>query len=179
MDIDAVVERSESVQTHNLEQNGRKMNKRITNLSSDRPATEQAWLNLENMASVELTSEDDAFPIESALLGQEQGWRAAGPGIQTIRLIFDQPQSLRHICLDFVETEIQRTQEFTLRWSADGGNTLLDIVRQQWNFSSPNATREIEDYRVELSNVTLLDLTIDPDKENGKARASLLSLRLA
>ena len=44
------------------------------------------------MASVELTSEDDAFPIESALLGQvKQGWRAAGPGVQTIRLIFDQP----------------------------------------------------------------------------------------
>jgi hypothetical protein len=156
------------------------MRKRITNLTSDRPAIEQAWLNLENMASVELTSEDDAFPIESALLGRgKQGWRAAGPGVQTIRLIFDKPQGLRHICLDFVEREIQRTQEFTLRWSPDRGNTFLEIVRQQWNFSSPRAMREIENYTVELSNVTLLDLTIEPDKENGKARASLLSWRLA
>src|SRR5262249_15216416 len=101
------------------------------------------------------------------------------PGVQTIRLIFDQPQSLRHISLAFEETEIQRTQEFTLKWSPDWGNSLQEIVRQQWNFSCPNATRETENYAVELSNVTLLDLTIEPDKEKGKARASLLSLRLA
>ena len=48
-----------------------------------------------------------------------------------------------------------------------------EIVRQQWNFSSPDATRETEIYAVQLSNVTLLDLTIEPDKENRKARASL------
>jgi hypothetical protein len=51
-------------------------------------------------------------------------------------------------------------------------------VRQQWNFSSPDATREVEDYAVELSNVTLLELTIDPDKQSASARASLLRLRL-
>ena len=70
-------------------------------------------------------------------------------------------------------------QEFTLRWSPDRGSSFQEIVRQQWNFSSPDATRETEDYAVDLSNVTLLDLIIEPDKENRKARASLLSLRLA
>ena len=144
------------------------------------PATERAWLDLENTASVEVTSEDQAFPIESALLGQGKvGWRAAEPGVQTIRVIFDQPQRLKRISLVFVETEAQRTQEFTIKWSPDRGNCSQEIVRQQWNFSSPNATREIEDYAVELSNVTLLDLTIDPDKQNARARASLLRLRLA
>lgn len=34
-------------------------------------------------------------------------------------------------------------------------------------------------YAVELSKVTLLDLTIEPDKESGKARAPLLNVRLA
>jgi len=155
------------------------MRKRIItltpNLTTDRP-----WLDLDRTASVEITSEDNAFPIESALSQKGgYGWRAAGPGVQTIRLVFDQPQSLRRISLVFVEEEIQRTQEFTLRWSPDRGRTFQEIVRQQWNFSSPNATRETENYAVELANVTLLDLTIDPDKENGKARASLLSLRLA
>jgi hypothetical protein len=79
----------------------------------------------------------------------------------------------------FEETETKRTQEFTLRWSPDRGSSFREIVRQQWNFSSPGATRETEDYAVDLSNVTLLDLIIEPDKENSKARASLLSLRLA
>ena len=53
-------------------------------------------------------------------------------------------------------------------------------MRQQWNFSPPDATREIEDYRVELSDVTVLELVIVPDKSRGEAvRASLKSLRLA
>jgi hypothetical protein len=155
------------------------MRKRIISQTSHGPPIEQGWLDLENTAFVEMTSEDNAFPIESALLGQgEQGWRAAEPGIQRIRLIFDQPQSLRRIALVFEETEIRRMQEFTLRWSPDGGKSFQEIVRQQWNFSSPDGTQETEDYAVEPSRVTLLDLTIEPDKENGKARASLLSLRL-
>lgn len=156
------------------------MRKRMTPTLSTSQPREQGWLNLETTASVELTSEDIAFPIESALLCRDKGgWRAAEPGVQTIRLIFDEPQRLRRICIAFEENEIHRTQEFIVRWSPDQGNTFREIVRQQWNFSSPNATRETEDYAVDLSNVTLLDLIIEPDKANGKARASLLSLRLA
>jgi len=156
------------------------MRKRIITRALHTAATEQEWLDLEKTASVEITSEDDSFPIEYALLGQrERGWRAAEPGIQKIRLIFDEPQKLRRVFIVFEETETKRTQEFTLRWSPDRGGSFREIVRQQWNFSSPNAMREVEDYAVELSNVTLLELTVEPDKENSKARASLLSLRLA
>jgi hypothetical protein len=144
------------------------------------PPLEQGWLDLQSTASVEITSEDSAFPIESALLQRDQrGWRAAESGVQTIRLIFDEPQRLSRISLVFEEAEIRRTQEFILRWSPDRGNSFQEIVRQQWNFSSPDATRETEDYTVGLSGVTLLDLVIVPDKENSKVRASLLSLRLA
>jgi hypothetical protein len=156
------------------------MGKRIDTESLQTPPPEQGWLDLESIVSVEVTSEDNSFPIESALLQRDkEGWRAAEPGSQTIRLIFGQPQRLRRICVVFEETERKRTQEFTLRWSPDQGSSFREIVRQQWNFSSPGATRETEDYAVDLSNVTLLDLIIEPDKENSKARASLLSLRLA
>ena len=158
----------------------RKMRKRIIARPLHNPPPEKGWLDLESTASVEVTSEDNAFPIESALLQQDKGgWRAAEPGAQTIRLIFDEPQRLRGISVVFEETETKRTQEFTLRWSPDRGGSFREIVRQQWNFSSPDATREAEEYNVDLSNVTLLDLIIDPDKGNGKAQASLLSLRLA
>src|SRR5215469_13463200 len=155
------------------------MRKLVTSTLSTSLQLEQAWLNLRAAASVELTSEDCAFPIESALLWPEKGgWRAAEPGAQTIRLIFDEPQRLRRICIVFEEDQIDRTQEFVLRWSPDQGNTFREIVRQQWNFSS-HATRETEDYAVDLSHVTLLDLIIEPDKQHGNAHASLLSLRLA
>jgi hypothetical protein len=138
------------------------------------------WLNLERLAEMELTSEDVAYPIESALLpGGGSGWRAAGPGEQMIRLLFDEPQRLRRIWLQFVEPVAERTQEYVLRWSPDGGQSYREIVRQQWNFSPQGATSETEDHRVDLSGVTALELRIVPDIRGGPARASLAHLRLA
>jgi hypothetical protein len=87
---------------------------------------------------VEVTSEEKEYPVESALVsGGMRGWRAADSGAQTIRLIFDEPQRLTRISLVFEETETERTQEFVLRWSPDGGRSFREIVRQQWNFSPP------------------------------------------
>jgi hypothetical protein len=128
---------------------------------------------------VEVTSEKNGFPIESALLGVGGGWRAADTGTQRIRLIFDEPQRLRRIWLVFEDSENVRAQEFVLRWSSDNGNSFREIVRQQWNFSPPNSVREAEDYAVELSGVTALELIIVPDKSGGAARASLASLCVA
>jgi hypothetical protein len=139
-----------------------------------------AWLDVERIASVEVTSEENGYPIESALLGAEnRGWRAANTGTQTIRLIFDEPQNLKRIWLVFEDSENTHTQEFVLRWSPDSGHSFREIVRQQWNFSAPESFREVEDYAVELSPVTVLELIIVPDKSGGAARASLESLRLA
>src|SRR5438128_2134678 len=131
------------------------------------------WLDIERAAMVELTSEDKDYPVESVFVsGNTPGWRAATPGSQTIRLVFDQPQQLRCISLAFEENEAARTQEFVLRWSQGGGSPLKEIVRQQWNFSPPDSIREIEEYRVELSAVTVLELDIKPNIGGGLARAS-------
>ncbi|MGE5734843.1 MAG: hypothetical protein ACM34E_07120 [Acidobacteriota bacterium] len=66
-----------------------------------------------------------------------------------------------------------------MRWFSDGGSSFGEIVRQQWNFSPPKPVREIEDYQVELSNVTILELNIVPDVSGGSAHASLKRLRLS
>jgi len=141
---------------------------------------QEDWLDLERTATVEVTSEDKDFPIESSLsIEPRQGWRASQPGAQTIRLVFDEPQKIKHISLVFEENEMARTQEFVLRTSSNPGEPFREILRQQWNFSAPTATRESEDYQVELSNVSTLELTIVPDISGGAARASLKSLRLS
>ena len=58
------------------------------------PDDEQDWLDVEDLVQVELTSEDAEYPIESALImSAGSGWRAQHPGRQTIRLLFDRPQS--------------------------------------------------------------------------------------
>lgn len=156
------------------------MQKRIIPVQREAASPDQDWLDIEKLAEVEITSEDAAHPIESALLpGGTSGWRAAGPGKQTIRLIFTCPQRVRRIWLNFVETCTERTQEYVLRWSADGGQSFRDIVRQQWNFNPQGATGETEDHRVDLPAVTVLELNIIPDISGGKAVASLAQLRLA
>jgi len=157
------------------------MRKRIV---TPTPATVQTrgegWLDLEHAATVEVASEDKDFPIESSLsIEPSQGWRAAEPGAQTIRLLFDQPQELKRISLVFEEDEMTRTQEFVLRALSNPGGPFREIVRQQWNFSPPTSTRESEEYRVELSDVGVLELTIVPNISGGAARASLKSLRLS
>ena len=157
------------------------MRKRIINtVQQQKKSPDQNWLNIEKLAVVEITSEEDAHPIESALLpGKVGGWRAAGPGKQTIRLIFNQPQRLQWIRLGFEESNVERTQEYILRWSPDGGQSFQEIVRQQWNFSPQGATSEMEDYQVELPAVVVLELIINPDISGGNAFASLEQLWLA
>ena len=158
------------------------MRKRVTisPAPKDLSIPNQEWLDMEHLAQVEVTSEDSAHPIEAAFVpGEDSGWRAAQPGEQTIRLIFDQPQRLTRMWLLFIEPDRVRTQEFVLRWSPDGGRTFRDIVRQQWNFGPPETIREAEDYRVQLSGVTALELVIVPDKSGGDARASIAQWRLA
>jgi hypothetical protein len=157
------------------------MRKRIiAPLEQKTASSEDDWLDLERLAEVEVTSEDAAHPIEAALLsGHGSGWRAASPGKQTIRLLFTRPQRLKRIHLRYDEPATLRTQEYVLRWSADGGASYRDIARQQWNFSPQGASSETEDHRVDLPAVSALELSIIPDISGGNAVASLARLRVA
>jgi hypothetical protein len=141
--------------------------------------TEQEWFDLEEMAKVEVTSEDPSFPVESALVSRKgPGWRAAQRGKQTLRIMFDKPTRLRRIRLEFSETEIARTQEFTLQWAAEPGGPLRELVRQQWSFSPQGSTSEIEDYQVSLDNVSVLELEVKPDLTPANACATLAGWRM-
>jgi hypothetical protein len=157
------------------------MRKRLVTPTAERiRARGEGWLDVERAAVVEVTSEDKDFPVESVFTSEDaRGWRAAAPGSQTIRLIFDRPQRLKCVSLVFEEDQTARTQEFVLRCFSDGGSTLKEIVRQQWNFSPPESIREVEQYQVDLYNVEVLELVIRPEIGGGVARASLKNLRLS
>lgn len=156
------------------------MQKRIlASTALESPPDDTGWLELAQVAAVELTSEDPEHPIELALRSQGKGWRAAGPGAQVIRLHFETPQRLRRIQLVFIEHQTARTHEFALRWSAAGSGAFQEIVRQQYNFAPRGATRQVEDYAVDLEQVTTLELSIIPDVGGQDCRASLAAWRLA
>ncbi len=142
----------------------------------------ELWRDLERIARVEISSEDERFPIEHALGKKETtGWRAAGTGPQLIRLHFDEPLNIKRLRLHFVDRAAERSQEFAV--FAGAGSELKEIVRQQWTFSPYGSTEEIEDYTVNLSGITTLELRIDPDRSHdpkaSQAYASLQSLKLA
>ena len=58
------------------------MRKRIINQGAEgASAVDKNWLDLEGLAQAEVSSEDAAHPIESALIPNTgSGWRAAQPG---------------------------------------------------------------------------------------------------
>jgi hypothetical protein len=143
--------------------------------------TDDGWLDLENSAQAELTSEDASHPIEAALTpAVGSGWRASETGKQIVRLLFDIPLHVKRVHLVFHEFEQQRTQVFSLRWSSDvKTKSWKDIVRQQFHFNPPDTAREIEDYEVDLVGLTVLELSIYPDISGGAAFASIAELRLA
>lgn len=148
------------------------MRKRIVGRDT-RPSARYEGLDLERVAEVEVTSEDSIHPIEAALTSQDgAGWRAEQPGPQTVRLLFDRPQSIHHIHLVFEERERARTQEFVLRWSADR-KSYHQLLRQQYTFSPPGTFQEVEDYTTNLQEVSALELSIVPDIRGGDAVSSL------
>lgn len=76
----------------------------IAEVSHDRVHVDRAALDLANLAIVEITAEEEAHPIECALQDDvRRGWRAAQTGPQTIRLLFERPQTVKRICLVFEE----------------------------------------------------------------------------
>lgn len=162
--------------------------------ASAKDADGQSWLDLEAIASVELTSENPDFPIEDALTSQDgvkqagrehacRGWSAGAVGPQTITLRFDRPQTVHKVRLRFSELEAERSQEFLLRCHIGGGQAgpeteSREIVRQQWSFSPGGSTEELEEYVVNLGGVTAIELKIDPDRGRNRIRATLAELRV-
>jgi len=136
------------------------------------------WLNLQEIASVEISSEDAQHPFENALQGGKGGWRAAVPGPQVIRLNFDHPQAIRRIRLEFREASRERSQEFAL-YATAGADQKKEVVRQQWSFSPGGSAVEIEEYSVDLPAVLSLELKIDPGRHDHQAIATLETISIA
>jgi hypothetical protein len=151
----------------------------VTDVSRSPTSTGSEWMDVARVARIEVSSQHDKHPIEDAFSSTGDGWRAAQPGAQVIRVVFGSPTNIGRIRLAFNEAFVDRTQEFTLDWSSHRGETHRQIVRQQFNFSRYGATSAIEQYDVGLHDVTWLELRIVPDISGGEAPASLAEFKIA
>jgi hypothetical protein len=144
---------------------------------SDSPPT---WWDIRALARIHASSEDPQHAVAQAFSALDtRGWRAAETGPQVIDVHFRQPRDLTRIRLVFEDDREERTQQFTITWSARRGERHGEVIRQQFNFSPRGAVREVEDYAVALTGVETLQIRITPDINGGPARASLTQCRLA
>ncbi len=155
------------------------MRKQITEQGTQQGSQTGNWLDLEQLAAVEVSSEAQGFPIENALVaGKTGGWAAANTGRATVTLRFDTPQPVSGVFLHFQEPAHERSQEFALEAAfADG--TRRELVRQGWNFSPGGSASQQENYTFNPRPVTALTLTIDPDRGRDRYPATLLAWRVA
>ena len=137
-----------------------------------------AWLDLDQIATVAVSSEDPEYPIEDAFRGVGRGWRASAPGVQHIELRFLAPTAIRRTRLVFEERARARTQEFALDARAGGEEQARNVVRQQFTFAPPGTTSQTEDYATDLRDAVRLELTIVPDIGDPSAVASLKEWRI-
>lgn len=135
------------------------------------PLESNQWVDLERAARVEISSEDSAHPIEAVLLpGSDTFWRAAHPGLQKIRLYFDEPLRLRRVRLTFGELEVQRTQEFSLRWLPEGNGVVAGTCAAAVQLQSSWHDEGDQDYTFDVDRVTALEVEIIPNLSGGEAR---------
>jgi len=161
-------------------QGGVMLRKHIVKAPPNLSVPEPGEMDIAATASVQVTSEDSAHPIEN-VFDHRRGpggsrWIATEPGEQTLVLAFDTPQAIHQIIVEVEEPEVSRTQELRLSVSHDGGQTYRELRRQAYNFSPPGTTFEREDWVVTAEGVTHLHLWMKPDKGGKPCRATLTAL---
>lgn len=114
-------------------------------------------------AIVEVSSEDELFPITAAL-GHDvtNGWRAAATGPQTLRLLFTEPQRIKRLRVHAVDRVSERTQEMRVRAGASA-DLLAEVARWEFSFSPRGSTEEVEEIPVALDGISVVELRIDPE----------------
>lgn len=140
------------------------------------------WIDVLDLAEIEVSSQDDLFPIEDALVqGPTLGWRASTPGPQELRLIFQHPQTIRQIMFHVIERAAQRTQEVVIS-AGPTADALQEVTRLRFAFDPAGSTEEFEDVPMTISDVGVLTIAIDPDLGRDAAHtvnyASLASLKI-
>jgi hypothetical protein len=158
------------------------LRKHIVKAPPSQAVPEPGELDIAATATVQVTSEDSAHPVEH-VFDHRRGpggsrWVAAEPGEQTLLLAFDTPQTIDQIIVEVEEPAVSRTQELWLSVSHDGGQTYRELRRQEYTFSPPGTTFEREAWAVTAAGVTHLQLWMQPDKGGKPCRATLTALVL-
>ena len=149
------------------------MTQRVTGGGSLRTGRDVRWLDLEAVANVTVTARGERLPRAGAM------WSADCPGEQMIEVRFHRPTAVRRLRVRSIETEASRTQEMTVWACLHRGERHREVLRQQFNFSPGGATDEIEEYGLELDDVSAIQVRVVPSIDGCYATAHVSELRVA
>src|SRR6476660_2931743 len=111
---------------------------------------DERWLDLDGFAEVDVSRPKrrcTQSSLHCLLRPQtESSCEAAEPGPQTVRILFDRPQRIDNVLLEFQEFQLARTQEFLLRWSSNAGNPIVKL----------SASNTISVHPLRLSNASTI-----------------------
>lgn len=131
------------------------------------------WLDLDAVADVTVTARGERVTRAGSL------WSAECLGEQTIELRFHEPMAVRRLTVITTEEEYSRTQEMTISVSQHRGERHREVLRQQFNFSPHGATKQVEEYALQLDDVSAIQLRIVPSVDGRAATARVTELRVA
>lgn len=138
-----------------------------------RKAMDARWLNIEAVADVVVMVDGRREPRRPGF------WSADRPGVQTIEIRFHDRTPVRRLCVVSSEVEQTRTQEMAIWVSLRGGERHREVLRQQFTFSPGGATEEVEEYDLELEEVSTIQLRIVPSIDGRSAVARVDDVRVA
>ena len=131
------------------------------------------WLDLDVLADVTIVAGGRRVDRSLGV------WSAACPGEQVIEIRFHLPTPVSRMRVVTSEIERSRTQETTIWASLDRGERHREVLRHQFNFSPNGATEEVEEYALQLEDVSAIQLRIVPSIDGEPAVACVTELRVA
>jgi hypothetical protein len=136
-------------------------------------STDAGWLDLAAVADVTVVVGGRREPRVPGL------WTTDRPGEQTIEIRFHDRTTVRRLRVVSSEVEQSRTQQMTIWASLRGGERHREVVRQQFNFSPNGATEEVEEYALQLEDVSTIQVRVVPSIDGRPAVARVDDLRVA
>ena len=135
--------------------------------------SEIQWLELDSVADVTIVAGG------RRAARAPRCWSADIAGEQTIEIRFHQPTPVHRLRVVSSEVEQARTQAMTIWASSHRGERHREVLRQQFNFSPNGATEEVEEYALQLEDVSTLQLRIVPSIDGRHSVARVTELCVA
>ena len=134
--------------------------------------TDDRWLDLEALAAVTITVGGERVARSA------HGWSADCPGEQMIEIRFRHSTSVSRLRVVSREVDQSRTQEMTIWACLRRGEGHREVLRQRFSFR-PGATAQVEEYALQLTEVSALQVRIVPCIDGRRAVARVSELRVA